>query len=204
MNAPLQSYINEVIHEFDLIPSRRKEALAEIADLITLHRKARRQTDLVFICTHNSRRSHMSQLWAAAGASFYGKTDHLNTYSGGTEATAFHPNAVAAMRRAGFQINEPGGTNPQYQVRWSEESEPLLCFSKKYDHPVNPSGNFLAIMVCSDADKNCPVVPGAEARFTLPYSDPKEADGTEREAQVYDLRCRQIATEMMYLFSLVR
>jgi arsenate reductase (thioredoxin) len=58
-------------------------------------------------------------------------------------------------------------------------------------------------MTCDEADQDCPFVKGAALRISLPYEDPKVADGTPEEAARYDARSRQIATEMLYLFSKV-
>ena len=123
------------------------------------------------------------------------------TFSGGTEATAFAPQAVASMHRHGFRIEkEPGGGNPHYEVRYAPEAPTLDCFSKVYDQPPNPSSDFGAVMVCSSADAGCPVVAGADVRIALPFVDPKESDGTDAEAATYDVRSRDIATEMLFVF----
>ncbi|MDZ7659386.1 hypothetical protein [Fodinibius sp.] len=106
-----------------------------------------------------------------------------------------------AIERAGFRVENPGGENPKYKVYFDDESEPLICFSKTFDNSYNPTKDFAAIMTCSDADANCPVVPGAEKRFSIPYIDPKESDGTPKEKEIYDERCRQIASEMYYMMS---
>lgn len=156
---------------------------------------------LNFICTHNSRRSHIAQIWAAAGAAYFG-TPGVETYSGGTGATAFNPRAVAALQRAGFQIDNPGGKNPHYRVYFAEAHHPLICYSKTFDDPVNPKSGFAAIMTCSDADENCPFIPGAEFRLPLTYDDPKNADGTPEEAVRYDERVRQIGREILYAIQL--
>jgi arsenate reductase (thioredoxin) len=176
----------------------RKSELDALAEWIRERQQAGEPAPMVFICTHNSRRSHVAQIWMAAMARYYG-LDHIQTYSGGTEATAFNPRAVASMRRSGFVIGDAGGRNPQYAVWLDGESAPLICFSKRYDHPANPSVDFAAVMVCSDADEACPVVVGASVRIALPYLDPKASDGRDDEAQTYDLRSRQIAAEMKYL-----
>jgi len=158
---------------------------------------------LVFICTHNSRRSHLSQIWAQTAAGRYGVAG-VETFSGGTEATAFNPRAVTALRRAGFTIPEPeAGANPRYQVRCHAEAPPLVCFSKVYGDASNPRSDFYAVMTCSQADQNCPVVAGAAQRIALPFDDPKAFDGTLEEAAQYDERCRQIAREMLFIFSTV-
>ncbi len=195
------NYLEEAIRDVDHIPDERKEALRELASFIRTKIKAGEVAQLIFICTHNSRRSHMSQLWARVAADYYG-VPHVHTYSGGTEATAFNPRAVNALRRAGFGVETmSGGENPHYQVSYSPDTLAQEAFSKKYDDAVNPSRNFAAIMTCSQADKNCPFVPGATVRVAIPYEDPKAADGTPEEVARYDERSQQIATEMMYCFS---
>ncbi len=160
------------------------------------------ESQLVFICTHNSRRSHFGQVWAAVAAYYYGLTN-LKNFSGGTDATAFNPRAVHALEEAGFVIKNSSGENPRYEVNFAEDAEPILCFSKKYDDPLNPQKNFIALMTCDEADQNCPTVFGAEYRFAIPYCDPIEADGSLEEASRYDERCQQIASEMFYLMSQV-
>jgi hypothetical protein len=55
-------------------------------------------------------------------------------------------------------------------------------------------------MTCADADANCPHIPEADVRFSLPYTDPKFADGTERESHEYDTTCLTIAAEFYHLF----
>jgi len=185
----------------DQILEDRKLTLRDIADYITMHLDAGKAANLIFICTHNSRRSHMSQIWAHAAALFYGIRD-VQCYSGGTEATAFHPNAVRAMRKIGFEITQQDrNSNPVYAVKYAETAPPLHIFSKRYDDEANPDKDFAAIMTCAQADEACPVVSGSDFRTVLPYDDPKLADGTPEEEATYDKRCRQIAAEMNYLFS---
>jgi len=198
MYPTLKKYIEELIPDVEQIPSVRKETLSNIAEYIRGKQEASKSAKLMFICTHNSRRSHLAQVWAAAVASFIG-VDELETYSAGTEATAFNPRAIAALQRSGFIIEGKEGENTKYKVRFGDEHKPVVCFSKVISHPVNPSGDFAAIMTCSDADENCPFVPGTDFRASLPYRDPKESDGTDHEQEVYDERCNQIATEMLYL-----
>lgn len=203
MYTKLKTYISELESDFKSIPSSRKEDLKKVADYIRSKQENSKTAKLNFICTHNSRRSHLAQIWTAVAAANYG-FDGIETYSGGTEATAFNPRAVAALKRAGFEIKNPGGENPKYEVLFSKDAEPMICFSKTFDDPFNPDSDFAAIMTCSDADENCPFVPGAEFRKPITYRDPKESDGTDQEAEVYDERCRQIASEMFYMMSLLK
>lgn len=198
-SAELDEYLKERTAEFDRIPVERRKVLDEISD----YAKSRRPVRLTFICTHNSRRSQMSQVWAAIAASHYG-VDDVEAYSGGTEQTAFNPRAVAALERAGVKIKRRSdvvdGENPKYEVQLLR-SEPIVCFSKVYNESPNPKKDFAAIMTCSEADKNCPNVAGASQRISLPFNDPKASDGTDTEAETYDERCQQIAREMLYVFA---
>ena len=198
MFQKLEEYINSVEQEVGAISSERKEILDQIVEYVSSHTAPK----LNFICTHNSRRSHLSQLWAQTMADRFDVS--LETFSGGTEATAFNPNAVAAVQRAGFEINNPGGDNPRYEVSHSDGSEPMVTFSKRFEEAPNPTKGFAAIMTCSEADAECPIVFGADQRIKLFYEDPKVADGTPEEAARYDERCRQIATEMWYVFDKIK
>ena len=201
--GPLERTISDRVEEFSTIPAERKQRLQELARFVGDCLKAGRRAQLNFICTHNSRRSHMAQLWAQAAAHYYGVTG-VACYSGGTEATAFHPQAVKAMQDAGFRIEVvEAGSNPRYAVTLAEDIPPVTAFSKKYDDPFNPSSDFAAVMTCSEADANCPVVIGATRRISLTYEDPKAFDGTPQASDGYADRARQIGREMLYAFSQV-
>lgn len=204
MNATLESYIRERIQEFAGLSPDRRSKLQALAEYIHSKRTQHETAQLVFICTHNSRRSHFGQVWAAVAAAHFGIGESVLTYSGGTVATAFNPRAVAALERAGFATRHSGGENPHYVLRFDSEQGEMECFSKLFDHPTNPQRHFAAIMTCSEADENCPFIPGADFRLSLPYTDPKESDGSPMEIVIYDERCAQIATEMLFVFSQLR
>jgi arsenate reductase len=180
-----------------VIEKERQAILDEVVEYI----ESSDQPKLNFICTHNSRRSHLSQIWAQTLAFFFNRS--IETFSGGTESTTFHPNAVDALKRAGFRIENPGGDNPHYQIYFSDQQAPLTAYSKKFDDPENPSSGFAALMTCSEADEACPIVFGASRRIKLFYEDPKIADTTPEEKTIYDERCRQIAAEMYYVFRII-
>ncbi|MDR5590733.1 protein-tyrosine-phosphatase [Christiangramia sp. SM2212] len=184
------------------IPQERKDGLQPLIDFIQLKKDANEPIKLNFICTHNSRRSQLGQIWAKAISANYGI--ETACYSGGTEATAFFKNAINALRRAGFKIDEKSGENPHYYVQFSNEMESIKCYSKIYDSEENPSENFAAVMTCSHADENCPFISGSDARIALDYKDPKEFDGTPEEEKKYDERSDQIASEMIYVFENIK
>ena len=155
--------------------------------------------NLNFICTHNSRRSQFSQIWAQAAADFHDIP--VNSFSGGVEVTAFNERAVASIKRFGFEVKKPDNSaNPHYQVKAGESGTTLVCFSKLFDDPVNRADKFAAVMTCSHADENCPFIPGTEQRIAVRYEDPKAFDDTPEESERYDQRSKQIASEMFYVF----
>jgi len=197
----LKLYVEQCSAEFEEISEDRRESLGDLVDCVTQKTVDGEPVRLVFVCTHNSRRSHMAQLWAQVAAHAW-SVPGIETFSGGTEETAFNPRAVSALRRAGFFIELfTDGTNPIYEVSYRPGMEPMRAFSKLTSDLPNPNDGFAAVMTCSAADAACPVVVGADERFTVPYDDPKDFDGTERETSAYDERCAQIAREMLWVFS---
>lgn len=201
MYPEVRTYIQRSVGQFDQIPPERKRVLNELAQAIWERSEAGKSINLTFICTHNSRRSHLSQIWAQTAATYYG-VQGVTAYSGGTESTAFNPRAVAAIRRVGFKVEKTTeGENPVYHTRFSDGAPPLTNFSKVYNYAPNPTKDFIAIMTCDDANKKCPLVLGSALRVAITYEDPKAFDGTEREAAAYDERCRQISREILYVFA---
>lgn len=202
ITSEIDSFCKELEKEFPVIPKERKEKLLSLKDYILRKFEEHQIPKLVVICTHNSRRSHIGQVWLAVGTDYY-QLPEIQTFSGGTEATAFNIRAVNALRKIGFEINTEasGKENPIYQISWKEGMNPYRAFSKKYDDRPNPKEKFAAIMVCSEADAGCPFVFGCDFRLSLPYDDPKAFDGTDLEEEKYDERVREIGREMMFVLS---
>jgi len=200
----LRPYVNEVASELDTISEDRKVVLAEIAATIAARLENGEEAKVTFICTHNSRRSHMSQIWAQTAAFYYG-LNKIYAYSGGTEVTACNCRTVTAMRRVGFAIKDATtGDNPLYLVGYADDRPAIRAYSKLYNADANPKRDFIALMTCSVADKTCPVVKGAIARYAIHYADPRLCDDTPTETSAYNERCREIAREMFYIMSEVR
>ena len=198
----LSSYIITVLERLPDLELKRIQQLEPLSLYIFNKISQGEAAALNFICTHNSRRSHLGQIWLQMAAAYY-DIALVVAYSGGTEETAFNPRAVAALQRAGFAVEAGTGENPRYKISSSLGNLHLVSFSKKYDHVENPKKEFCAVMTCSEADEACPVIFGANLRIKLVYEDPKSADGTDHERTAYDARCFQIATEMFYVMKQV-
>lgn len=182
----------------------RKAVLQPLIDYIQNKVTTNQEIRLNFICTHNSRRSHLSQIWAQTMA-FQFKIDKVFCYSGGTEATAMFPKVAETLSNQGFQIQKLSqDNNPVYAVKFDENQAPIICFSKTYNDDFNPKSNFGAIMTCNNADEGCPMVFGAEARFPIKYNDPKAFDGTDLMNEKYTERSLEIASEMYFVFSQIK
>lgn len=204
MFIQLKNYCDTLIKDFEIIPAHRKVLLEKISQYISLKKKEDKSVNLVYICTHNSRRSHFGQIWAQVAASYYG-IKNVNTYSGGTEATAFNINAINAIKRVGFNVKPINiEKNSIYHVSYDDIEKSIVCFSKVYDDVKNPQSEFAAIMTCSDAEENCPFIPGVELRIGTTYEDPKAFDNTPLQDAKYDERCKQIALETFYVFSEIK
>lgn len=196
----IQKRCDALVKNFGEIPAERRLILEKISSYIKGKLSNKETANLVYVCTHNSRRSHLGQVWAAVAAAYYG-VEKIKTFSGGTEATAFHPNAIKALMSAGFEVKKTSESkNPVYEVYFAENSF-TTCFSKVYNDAENPSQNFAAIMTCSDAEENCPFIPGCELRIGTTYNDPKAFDHTVLQDEKYTERSNQVAMECLYVFS---
>lgn len=198
--------IGKVIRTFNFesISMQRKNVLQTLIDFIQKKIANRQEIRLNLICTHNSRRSHLSQVWAQTAAAHF-NIENVFCYSGGTEATALFPMAAKTLEQSGFKIkNIAAGTNPIYAIKYAENEHPIIGFSKTYDDDFNPQSEFAAIMTCSQADGGCPFIPGAEKRIIITFEDPKAFDNTPQQAEKYMECSLQIATEMFYVFSQIK
>jgi arsenate reductase (thioredoxin) len=198
--------INQLINQFsaEKIPSERIELLQSLIQYIQSKKDKRDNILLNFICTHNSRRSHLSQVWAQTMA-YHFEIKNVCCYSGGTEATALFPKVVETLANQGFQFQKLSETeNPVYAIKYADNENPIICFSKTYDNAFNPKNNFGAIMTCDSADEACPMVLGAEARFPIKYNDPKAFDNTNQMNEKYVERSLEIAQEMWFVFSTIK
>ena len=198
--------LKESIEVISIMPvsDERKEILQPLAEFIQKKADAGERINLNFICTHNSRRSHLSQIWAQVMAEHF-NIRNVYCYSGGTEATAMFPKVAETLQSQGMEIQKLCDTeNPVYAVKYAENAHPVVCFSKKYDDAFNPVSGFAAVMTCSNADAGCPFIAGAEKRVAVKFEDPKSSDGTHEMDRTYYERSLEIAAEMYYVMSLIR
>lgn len=188
----------------DKISEERKEILKPLADFIQSKTDTLEPIRINFICTHNSRRSHLSQVWAQTLA-FYFNVKNVQCYSGGTESTALFPMVAQTLKNTGFQIETISeGKNPIYSIKYADNEPAVIGFSKKLDDDFNPKSEFAAVMTCSQADGGCPFIAGAERRIPITFEDPKAFDNTSQQAEKYQERSLQIATELMYVFAQIK
>ena len=198
----MNTKINEIIAQLSTenISEERKAILQPLIEFIIFKVLNNEEIRLNFICTHNSRRSHLSQIWAQTMAHHFG-VKNVFCYSGGTETTAMFPKVAETLINQGFEILKLSETeNPVYAVKFAENEHAIICFSKKYNDDFNPKSEFAAILTCDSADENCPIVYGAEARFPIKYEDPKKSDGTPEMNETYFNRSLEVAAEMKFVF----
>lgn len=186
------------------ISTERKAILQPLTEFIQSKVSNQQDIRINFICTHNSRRSHLSQVWAQTLA-YHFNIKNVFCYSGGTESTALFPIVAETLRNSGFQIKTISKSeNPVYSIKYTYNQHPIIGFSKRLDDDFNPKSEFVAIMTCDSANEACPFVPGAEKRIPITFEDPKAFDNTPQQAEKYNERSLQIATELFYVFSQIK
>ncbi len=188
------------------LSERHPAAVQQVRAWIRQRRSQGLTANLIVVCTGNSRRSLLGSTLGNIAASLHGDAG-VRFFSGGTAPSAFNPRTIRALREIGVQIEEQGGRAPsgpageindRYLVRWGcGAADSITEFSKRYDDATNPPQDFCAILVCTDADENCPVVMGASLRVSMPFEDPKEFDGLPEESGAYAIRRDQIGRVML-------
>ncbi|WP_152052531.1 hypothetical protein [Tautonia marina] len=196
-------------------PIAHREMAEALGGWIARNREAGKDSPVIVVCTGNSRRSILGATMGNIATASVGLPD-IRMFSGGTEPSAFNPRTIAALEAIGVVI-EPTGEqapsgrsglpNPVYRVRWgtvpgNPETE-AIEFSKRYDDASNPRSGFAALMVCDEAADECPVVPGAALRVSIPFADPKEADGSPVESLRYAERRDELARWMLHALTRV-
>lgn len=204
-NPPLDYILEPALQTYLQGAARLAPAPEHIAVLDTLAGFIRKARDggtpagLAFLCTHNSRRSQMAQC-AAQALAIYHNMPQMFCLSAGSQATDTHPEARAALGRAGFAIQQlDPWPNGSYWAGISPHSGVEL-YSKTVDQVTWPAWPIASIAVCSAAADACPIPPTATLRLALPFEDPRHADGTPAAPAAYDACLLQITTALVYAF----
>jgi len=110
---------------------------------------------ILFICTHNSARSHMAEGFVNA---LYG--DRYSAFSAGTEPSKVNPYAVRVMQEIGIDISDHR--------------------SKSVDEFLDQDLDYV-VTVCDHAKEVCPFFPGGRKALHKGFQDPAAVAGTEDE-----------------------
>ena len=194
----------EKSHKKLVLDVNRRTLLVDISDTIKdIYLRNNKLANINFICTHNSRRSQLGQMWAFFASHYF--VLNIFSFSGGTEVTALHRNIARTLKEVGFSfsVKKFSHQNPFYRVSFEGTKDFILGFSKTFDHPINKSP-YIAIITCNSADQNCPYIAEATHRFHLPYTDPKEFDGSQNQEAAYLKTNERIAAEVYFIFDRVK
>ena len=126
---------------------------------------------VLFVCTHNSARSHMAE----AMLNRWGG-DRYQAFSAGTEATGIKPETYRVMDEIGIDLaGHRSKTIDEFR------GQPFEWF----------------ITVCDEAQQNCPVLPGVGHVAHWSIEDPSTATGTpEERLEVFRAARDQIGDRM--------
>lgn len=209
------SFLKELSLHFDAIPEKRQHLLKALAAAIQWDLDSNGKANIIFICTHNSRRSQFCEALFYAAVTYY-RILHTNVYSGGTEVTNLNNRVINALQRVGFKISRVPLHKRETVMQEYDCNYRFICtprglklsenhpmYSKLYTDSINPSTNLITVMVCSSADKTCPNISGASHRIFLPYDDPKFSDDMPNEQEIYEITCMTIARELLFVASIL-
>ncbi|SUJ21173.1 Protein-tyrosine-phosphatase [Sphingobacterium spiritivorum] len=113
-----------------MITDTAKGRLQVLIDYVQQQVNHQQQINLHFICTHNSRRSQLAQIWAQTAAAYY-RILNVSCYSGGTETTSLYVKVIAILCKQGFQVYKiTDGNNPVYAVKYNANALPVIGFFK--------------------------------------------------------------------------
>jgi len=182
------------------ISTSRLKALDLLIREVRINLNKSISVQLNFICIHNSRRSQFSQIWSETLAYYY-DYKNISSFSGGTEITEVYDGVITSLSKTGFNILKNNKKpNPTYSIDFGESKKKVAVYSKLFNCDLNPKSDFIAIMNCSSADKNCPFVAGASKNISMPFDDPKLYDGSDKEMFYYNKTNIEIATSIKYLY----
>lgn len=216
--AGVRTHLDTLAAQVDRMDPGRRAAAMKLSNAIVSRFRPGTTLPVIVVCTGNSRRSIMGAAFGNASATNEGLND-IRFYSGGTEPSSFNTRTVSTLRSVGFEIAETGElvtagavgiANPIYLLSWGRSKQPVASvlgvkeFSKPYSHSENPQSGFIAVVVCDRADAQCPIVAGAVERISMPFADPKSADGTPSEAITYAASRDAIGTAMLFALSEAR
>ena len=182
MKKKINYFIDDIVK---FKPSnKQKERLEKVINQINKLLGSSRS--IVFICTHNSRRSQFCEFWAKYFSNHYDK--NLNIYSAGVEKTEVYNGVFKALLRCGVKKLNNKLVIDKQSIRL--ESKTLEEIHLK---------SFISIINCSDAEKNCPIDFRSIANINLKYEDPKSFDGSSSEEDEYFNTSYLIARELNYI-----
>lgn len=206
----LREYGEFLATTYDMISPSHLDASQQLADWVAKNYAPAKPLHVIIVCTGNSRRSMLAAHLGNLAAAYHG-VDAIRFHSGGTAPTAFNRRTIETLKAIGFEITATGEEatrgdlktpNPKYQVTWGQGFT-TLEYSKRYSDAPNPSAGFAAVMVCSEADSECPSVPGAALRLSMPFLDPKSFDDGKYETAKYAERRDDIGRTFMAVMAMV-
>lgn len=122
---------------------------------------------VLFVCTHNSARSQMSEEYLRKLGG-----DRFEIESAGLEPGALNPYVIEILAEDGIDITGKR-TNDVFDFFKQE---------RKYDYVITVCG--------AETDARCPIFPGKVVRRNWPFADPSSFSGTHDEIKAKTIEVR--------------
>lgn len=189
-NLPFNSFSKKRLKILDQLMVYLKELVAKKLEL-----------NVIFVCTHNSRRSQFAQFWLDTFLHNFG-IENYNIFSAGTVETEVHKNVISVIEHYGFTVTKDSEiNNKKYKIALGKGYE-INLFSKEITSVLEAGlGSFVLIFVCDSAYENCPFVIENQKHFSLTFEDPGRYDEDLNALEYYQKCAYKIAAEMHYLAS---
>ena len=165
---------------------KRKKRLDNIASVI--NENLNKTRSIVFLCTHNSRRSQICEVWGKVFAEIYRKKININ--SAGAFKTVVHSQVYESIVKCGLVVDN------KKEIFFDKKKFKLN--SKTIDSLTMK--NFIAVMTCSNAEKSCPNDPRSIRNIKMFFNDPRIYDETDKMSREYLNTTIYIAEELNYIF----
>lgn len=152
--------------------------------------------NIIFYCTENSFRSQASQVFLQT-LCFARKHKRVKAFSAGLRANEINPRLISYLSKIGYKISKSEKEGKAiYEVRFSNNANPLVLFSKTPSHHSLPKNEVASVIVCDvNSESDCSDLKTANSPFYMAFPKVTPVDG-DREVEA---TLKNIAIEMLYV-----
>lgn len=152
--------------------------------------------NIIFYCSENSFRSQVSQVFLQT-LCFARKHKKVKAFSAGLIANEIDSKLIIYLSKIGYKISKTDKDGKSaYEVRYSDNANPIILYSKTITDPSLPKKEVAAVIVCDvQVETDCS---NLKTEFTPLYMAFPKVIATDSDTKVEEI-VNNIATEMLYV-----